>query len=109
SAFFFFHDTAPSETNPLSLHDALPISASVATMLDFPLFTRPTTAKRGGSLMAQPLAVGRRCTGLPAQRGSLPRCALPKWKPGGRDRKSTRLNSSHVKSSYAVFCLKKKK
>src|SRR5207302_6148983 len=25
---------------------------------------------------------------------------------GGRDRKSTRLNSSHVKISYAVFCLK---
>src|SRR5690606_41175144 len=28
---------------------------------------------------------------------------------GGVDRKSTRLNSSHVKTSYAVFCLKKKK
>src|SRR5215475_15488052 len=28
---------------------------------------------------------------------------------GAGDRKSTRLNSSHVKSSYAVFCLKKKK
>src|SRR5690606_39279139 len=28
---------------------------------------------------------------------------------GGEDRKSTRLNSSHVKISYAVFCLKKKK
>src|SRR5690606_10523536 len=28
---------------------------------------------------------------------------------GGLDRKSTRLNSSHVKISYAVFCLKKKK
>src|SRR5690606_39670996 len=28
---------------------------------------------------------------------------------GGADRKSTRLNSSHVKTSYAVFCLKKKK
>src|SRR5690606_40144209 len=28
--------------------------------------------------------------------------------PVGRDRKSTRLNSSHVKISYAVFCLKKK-
>src|SRR5690606_41787863 len=28
---------------------------------------------------------------------------------GDRDRKSTRLNSSHVKISYAVFCLKKKK
>src|SRR5690606_41047962 len=27
----------------------------------------------------------------------------------GADRKSTRLNSSHVKISYAVFCLKKKK
>src|SRR5436309_4804787 len=33
------------------------------------------------------------------------RQALPL--PG--DRKSTRLNSSHVKSSYAVYCLKKKK
>src|SRR5690606_40024188 len=29
--------------------------------------------------------------------------------PGPRDRKSTRLNSSHVKISYAVFCLKKKR
>src|SRR5580700_11459602 len=29
--------------------------------------------------------------------------------PGCRDRKSTRLNSSHVEISYAVFCLKKKK
>src|SRR5207302_8208179 len=37
-------------------------------------------------------------------------CVLPRsrrWKHA-RDRKSTRLNSSHVKSSYAVFCLKKK-
>src|SRR2546427_6450568 len=29
--------------------------------------------------------------------------------PGNRDRKSTRLNSSHSQISYAVFCLKKKK
>src|SRR5690606_41179347 len=29
--------------------------------------------------------------------------------PNPEDRKSTRLNSSHVKISYAVFCLKKKK
>src|SRR5262245_62302848 len=28
---------------------------------------------------------------------------------GGRDRKSTRLNSSHLGISYAVFCLKKKR
>src|SRR5690606_5876300 len=31
------------------------------------------------------------------------------WAEKNRDRKSTRLNSSHVKISYAVFCLKKKK
>src|SRR5690349_23089612 len=35
---------------------------------------------------------------------------LPARPPGGpRDRKSTRVNSSHVEISYAVFCLKKKK
>src|SRR5690606_39930453 len=35
----------------------------------------------------------------------------PSWRPSAHrpDRKSTRLNSSHVKISYAVFCLKKKK
>src|SRR5256885_5538223 len=33
----------------------------------------------------------------------------PDWSPDGRlDRKSTRLNSSHLVISYAVFCLKKK-
>src|SRR5256885_5909833 len=31
------------------------------------------------------------------------------WAAGGADRKSTRLNSSHLVISYAVFCLKKKK
>src|SRR6266511_5131265 len=34
---------------------------------------------------------------------------LPRGGQHLRDRKSTRLNSSHVKISYAVFCLKKKK
>src|SRR5204863_9423575 len=33
----------------------------------------------------------------------------PQTSAGKRDRKSTRLNSSHVEISYAVFCLKKKK
>src|SRR6266511_5245490 len=42
------------------------------------------------------------------------RCGSAMPAPGSRtscrsDRKSTRLNSSHVKISYAVFCLKKKK
>src|SRR5690606_40655461 len=36
-------------------------------------------------------------------------CSLPRCRRCARDRKSTRLNSSHVKISYAVFCLKKKK
>src|SRR3989442_2639364 len=31
------------------------------------------------------------------------------WQTTHKDRKSTRLNSSHVRISYAVFCLKKKK
>src|SRR2546426_9043854 len=35
--------------------------------------------------------------------------APPPPKPQGLDRKSTRLNSSHLVISYAVFCLKKKK
>src|SRR5438067_7763697 len=35
--------------------------------------------------------------------------AIAAQRPGARDRKSTRLNSSHVSISYAVFCLKKKK
>src|SRR5438132_8969883 len=44
------------------------------------------------------------------RRGSSPRsCAPPRagWR-SARDRKSTRLNSSHTVISYAVFCLKKK-
>src|SRR5688572_32338561 len=46
---------------------------------------------------------------------SVHRCTGGQWpRPGGaacsrRDRKSTRLNSSHSQISYAVFCLKKKK
>src|SRR5437667_9864356 len=37
-------------------------------------------------------------------------CRSRPWPPGAhRDRKSTRLNSSHITISYAVFCLKKKK
>src|SRR5204863_6536130 len=41
-----------------------------------------------------------------------PRCERPSFRRftrRRRDRKSTRLNSSHVEISYAVFCLKKKK
>src|SRR5690349_23962350 len=72
----------------LSLHAALPISAIAAVRVKFliaPCVLRLATASVGSASIADPtLAVAK-------------------------DRKSTRLNSSHVESSYAVFCLKKKK
>src|SRR3712207_7170347 len=40
--------------------------------------------------------------------GASPRSSTATPPPGSRDRKSTRLNSSHANISYAVFCLKKK-
>src|SRR3712207_7723025 len=48
---------------------------------------------------------------LPGLRRGRPRGRLPRTVDPGRrrDRKSTRLNSSHANISYAVFCLKKKK
>src|SRR2546429_4539420 len=59
-------------------------------------------------------SVPRTCTYLPSPSsrsmvtlGSLPRASA--MLALGRDRKSTRLNSSHGYISYAVFCLKKKK
>src|SRR5690606_41477133 len=55
---------------------------------------------------------GLLCSGGNRRRpGDLGRPSSRKLPGGGdgRDRKSTRLNSSHVKISYAVFCLKKKK
>src|SRR5690606_41332499 len=57
----------------------------------------------GGQGRAGPAAGGRRGGCGPGRQGPGPHA-------GGRrrDRKSTRLNSSHVKISYAVFCLKKK-
>src|SRR2546429_4617626 len=83
--FFFFNDTATTEIYTLSLHDALPIS-------------RSDTARH-------PVAVPRR--GLDPHRGGRRRGdARGRCR---RDRKSTRLNSSHGYISYAVFCLKKKK
>src|SRR5215211_9120535 len=80
-SFFFFNDTATTEIYTLSLHDALPISV-------------PSRARRRWRAhFPEPSRSG-------AGRDSRAR---------DRDRKSTRLNSSHTVISYAVFCLKKKK
>src|SRR5439155_10940932 len=88
---FFFNDPATTEIYTLSLHDALPI------------------CPRAGPDLREQLGPRRR---RPAPAGAARRAGehdLPDDDPQRRDRKSTRLNSSHVAISYAVFCLKKKK
>src|SRR5690606_39875299 len=61
---------------------------------------------RGGPVL--PAALGQRLGGGQCAQGA-DHGPQPAARGRGRDRKSTRLNSSHVKISYAVFCLKKKK
>src|SRR5437660_5866081 len=81
---FFLYHTTYTGIYTLSLHDALPISKSCRKPSGSRCCTRP-----GGSTAT--FSTTPTCTG-----------------PTGADRKSTRLNSSHVAISYAVFCLKKK-
>src|SRR5206468_10772243 len=97
---FFFTPPAPSGIYTLSLHDALPISVPGRCSGPFhqasflsPRVSGNAAALECGDSRRKPSAYrpGR------ARRGS------------SRDRKSTRLNSSHDQISYAVFCLKKKK
>src|SRR2546426_7629064 len=90
SVFFFFNDTATTEIYTLSLHDALPILAAGDLERELaesaPALEDLEAARHAGQAQAPPHEVGMT-----------------------RDRKSTRLNSSHLVISYAVFCLKKKK
>src|SRR5256885_3898058 len=67
-----------------------------------------TTLFRSGCTSACPPRASRQCR-LPLLRRAI--CPRPVCVGRGRwgDRKSTRLNSSHLVISYAVFCLKKKK
>src|SRR5256885_11698523 len=92
SFFFFFNDTATTEIYTLSLHDALPISIRPRSSSP----SRPRPSRRAGSW---PPRSTRSSAPPPPRRSS-------RW---ARDRKSTRLNSSHLVISYAVFCLKKNK
>src|SRR5256885_5702759 len=87
--FFFFNDTATTEIYTLSLHDALPISR-LEPVLRVGIRDEHDRARR------VPLGEAREHV-------------LGGLDPLLRDRKSTRLNSSHLVISYAVFCLKKKK
>src|SRR5690606_41989351 len=97
---------APS-SHVLSLHDALPIS--------LPLFSRgvPLSSFTPFSKGGRREAAGGFCREAEGRRKERPRLPifflLSESLPGPCiDRKSTRLNSSHVKISYAVFCFKKK-
>src|SRR5690349_23759343 len=94
----FFNAAAPTAIYTLSLHDALPISGKRCKQRGEPAL-RMCVAKHGHP-EGQEWAVAR-CADLTA--GNLRQPAT-----GLLDRKSTRLNSSHVEISYAVFCLKKK-
>src|SRR5436305_7980304 len=89
-------DLPPTEHDTLSLHDALPISAAFAV-----------GQHHGHRGLHDGGATVRRAEGDAED--------LAHRLEGGTflaidlgDRKSTRLNSSHVRISYAVFCLKKK-
>src|SRR5436309_8720344 len=90
---FFFKDTATTEIYTLSLHDALPIFRSPAA----PVIARFVK-------LAAPVPVVVAVSVPPSVPPPVAIAAVTVT-----DRKSTRLNSSHVKISYAVFCLKKKK
>src|SRR5256885_1828553 len=84
--FFFLNDPAPPEISPLPLPAALPILV-VTHAMNPPILMDVPQMQEAAKLGAFIEFVG----------GSL-----------ATDRKSTRLNSSHLVISYAVFCLKKK-
>src|SRR2546426_9343908 len=99
TSFFFFNDTATTEIYTLSLHDALPISAdAVGPQADRVL----DQACQGGQRRDE----GNRPVGEPLLLQVEQQVRQREPNP---DRKSTRLNSSHLVISYAVFCLNKKK
>src|SRR5690606_40517530 len=102
SLYILLNAPPTTETYTLSLHDALPIFNRCDDVA--PKWTHGHCRRRA-PCRADPHRghAGR-------SRAARRRRQLPsgfRTPPG--DRKSTRLNSSHVKISYAVFCLKKKK
>src|SRR5690606_42125108 len=102
TSFCYFIASATSQCYTLSLHDALPISCSTTMSPNGgPGWPRRPSARRCSRSVSF-FKSSNSCSA--SATGNI--CATP---PATPDRKSTRLNSSHVKISYAVFCLKKKK
>src|SRR5205814_6851878 len=102
---FLFNSPTTTEIYTLSLHDALPIFPGAG----WRKCDRQGRAVRMGCAHASLLFT------LPAHRPRTLRCFCENgartarwWSERKQDRKSTRLNSSHLGISYAVFCLKKK-
>src|SRR5690349_23139348 len=73
------------------------------------LFRSDSDERRGCRSASYALAVRRRGETIAAVRQGATTALESRVQEGEGDRKSTRLNSSHVEISYAVFCLKKKK
>src|SRR3712207_7496755 len=95
STFFFFNDTATTEIYTLSLHDALPIFSRLLT-------------RRAGRFPVLSVEYAD-AAGTETRTDGNGHATVYRYDGLRRlDRKSTRLNSSHANTSYAVFCLKKK-
>src|SRR5207248_9444373 len=107
--FLFFTDPATTELYTLSLHDALPIYLTFAVYDYFNNAAGVRASVTGVEARAGLVELCNDIAGragferLHFQTGLIQDFELP------RDRKSTRLNSSHRTISYAVFRLKKKK
>src|SRR5690606_41684785 len=100
----YFTPPSPVASSTLSLHDALPICRPGVAARSGPV-GQPGADRSGALRRGGPAGDQRRSPEGPAPAALHHRLVLLLL----RDRKSTRLNSSHVKISYAVFCLKKKK
>src|SRR5690606_41781797 len=92
----------------LSLHDALPIFRGECLRPPFILVDRHGPVPYPKLLHYCAHRPRQVDPGGPPHRAYAGRLSAGDARSDSRDRKSTRLNSSHVKISYAVFCLKKK-
>src|SRR5699024_11469127 len=100
-----FQDAAPTALHTLSLHDALPISSCIVPegRLEMTGETPPHGQQFLQGKFLERRVFFKKCIQI------VNICLKVAVEKFSLDRKSTRLNSSHVSISYAVFCLKKKK